>query len=82
MKKLLLNDFRVEGELFYTEAVQFYCSKAGIDSVSSINDINRLQIIVTELMNSDSKCTISSSISKENIINNYFTALRIELRDN
>ncbi|GEM_PF-5977234 len=31
MKKLLLNDFRVEGELFYTEAVQFYCNKAGID---------------------------------------------------
>lgn len=67
--------------MYYTEAERSYCNRAGIDSVSSIDEINGLQTILTELMNSDSKCTISGSISKEDIINKYFTALQIELRD-
>lgn len=81
MKKVLIKDFRVAGDLFYTEVVRLYCNKAGVDSVSSLDEIDSLQVKVAELMNADSKCPISSSINKANLISRYFIALRIELRD-
>lgn len=78
MNKILIKEFRVPGDLFYTEAVKLYCNKAGIYSVSSLEEIKSLQAKVTELINSDSHCVISKNVSKKELIDRYFTVLRLE----
>ena len=75
-----IKSFQVEGDLFYTEAIRFYCNKTGTEYVSSYEEIDMLETKVRQLIKHDNQCLISSKVDKEKLITNYFTSLRLELR--
>ena len=81
MEKVLINNFRVSGDMFYTEAVKFYLEKLGIESVSSFEEIDCLENKVLGHINSDEKSQISSKIDKAKLVSQYFFTLRVELRN-
>lgn len=81
MKSILIMDFRVAGDLFYTEAVSHYCIKLGVESISSFKEIDYIENKVLNLMNTDKECVISSKVDKVDLVSRYFTALRLELRN-
>lgn len=79
MTKISLKTFRLGGDLFYTDAIRLYCDKAGVEYVSSCEEIDMLEMKVKQLLNTDNDCYISSKIDKEKLINNYCSTLRLEL---
>ena len=79
MTKISLRNFRLGGDLFYTDAIRLYCDKAGVEYVSSSEEINMLELKVKQLINADKNCCISAKVDKEKLINNYFSALKLEL---
>jgi len=81
MKRIILKEFQASGDLFYTNTVKMYCNMAEVDSISSFDEIDNLQKKVTELMAADKNCNISSSVDKKNLLNIYFTELKIALRN-
>lgn len=81
MKIIYLKDFRIAGDPFYTETVRLYCNKTGIESISTIDEINSLEEKVTELMITDINCPISSYVNKMDLIKRYFLTLQRELSE-
>lgn len=77
-KQISIKDFQLEGDLFYTESIRLYCSKAGAEYVSSFEEIDLLEMKVKELINNDD-CCISSEMDRKRLIEGYFTALRVKL---
>ncbi|MFT4145601.1 MAG: hypothetical protein QM644_14195 [Mobilitalea sp.] len=81
MKIIYLKDFLIAGDPFYTETMRLYCNKTGIESISTIDEINSLEEKVTELMITDVNCPISSYVNKMDLIKRYFLTLQRELRE-
>lgn len=78
MGKIILKDFKIKGDLFYTKSVLYYINKLNINSVSSSEEIESLNAKVLKMANEEP--FIISEI-RNNVINAYFTALSVELRN-
>ena len=75
--KIILNEFKTDHS-FQNEFMEYYIRLAGIESVSSFEDVDILEQKINYIIQEEPLA--SKKISKE-LINSYFTELKIELRN-
>lgn len=81
MRKILIKEFNIIGDLFYTDSIRVFCEKLRINSVSSFDEVDSHEKKVRELIYLNKSDFISSRVNKEELIDSYFTELRLQLRN-